>query len=248
MKKVPTIKAYYIADGTLSKFGQSINIKTGVFKNTEKHTHIVQAIEIKKQVTGSAFKLFDIRTTPVSTQDPLKPLPNTKQLLQNIPQAPKTSMAVNQQVYTNVSEQEVQKFINILENDPRNANPVPNQSVSNIRQEHNSGNFESAVFEEKNYMNVRHVDEFVTEFPPAELALKQLISTQFLKSTCNVLEMQCNHLIENREDTKIVKESVDDLENTLFREKANSMPYTLHQHGEIEKSHYFMHILKKYLN
>jgi hypothetical protein len=246
-KNVPTIKAYYIGDGTLLRFGRSLNLKTTVFQNTEKHTHIVQATELKKQITGSSFKLFDIRTTPVSTQDRLKPLPNTKQLLQTSPPQPKTSMAVNQQLYTEVPEDKALNLITILENDPKNSNPQVNRSVANIRHEQSIGNIEPTVFEEKNYINVRHVQEFINEYPPAEPAFKQVISTRFVKSTCIVLEGQCNHLIAQREDPKAVKEVVNDIADTLSREKTNISPYSPYEQQEIEKAHYYMDILKKYL-
>ena len=216
--------------------------------NTAQHTNAFKPVEIKSAVASSDSKMFHLRATPISTQDPLKPLLNTKQLFQMPTTQSKMSMAVNQQVYTEVPEQQLLNYYASLRSDPLNQNLNSANSVKFVKNEIITDNILPCVFEEKNYMNVRHVDQLAAQFSPADQALKQLISTRFLKSTCTVLETQFHHLIEHRENPIIVKEVVGNMEDVLNRERINVIEYTVYEQKEIEKCHYLVNIFKSYFH
>ena len=94
--------------------------------NTAQHTNAFKPVEIKSAVASSDSKMFHLRATPISTQDPLKPLLNTKQLFQMPTTQSKMSMAVNQQVYTEVPEQQLLNHKSTLPRRPgfRNHRPT----------------------------------------------------------------------------------------------------------------------------
>lgn len=90
------------------------------------------------------------------------------------------------------------------------------------------------------------MESLVNDYPLAKNALKQVISTRFLTSTCTVLETQYHHLIENRKDPQKVKEIITDMEHTLNREKINQIDYTSYEQQEVERSHYFVKLFKSF--
>jgi hypothetical protein len=127
---------YYVSDKNYTHFKMSNNIKTQIFDRTAQHTHLLNPVARREDVPNLApsVKMYDLYSTPFSTQDPLKPLLNSKPLLQTLPQ-PKITMTVNQQFYTDISEEKLLDYYSSLRSDPLNQNLNPARSVKFIKSE-----------------------------------------------------------------------------------------------------------------
>ena len=240
---------FYVSNKNFIDQRAGLNITNTVFDNTAKHTHLFKPIQ-HNTTCDTIEKYYDVFQIPFSHQNPQKSLINTKECFKQPPnQGPgeKRTLAVNKQLYTNVPETRLQNYYTILQNDPLNQAVNPARSTIFVKNEVIANNLTSNLFNKEEFINVRSVQELVNTYPVANTALQEIISTPFVKPTCGVLEPQFHELIDNRNEPKLVKTIVLDMEKVLNYEKTNIKDYTVYEQTQIQKAHYFMVLFKNYI-
>lgn len=230
IKAIDPQKALYVPAKNFIGFRQSVNIQNQILDKTTNHT-----MYIETEISPTNNQNVIVQQNPISHQFLEKPLLNSHQISSKMPPVgTKSSMLVNPHKIE-VPYTVFQKYNTGLKNLPENSNPKVGRSVETIRKGITNGTIDLNMPQEKRVLDLHNVENFSNKHSGAHVVLSDLISARFLTSTCNVLEMQYHHLIENHNNPAEIKAVVSDMADTLQKETTKVNEYTVPEMNAIVK-------------